>query len=477
MRHLLIRNAEVEGRIVDIAIRAGRIVDVRPALAGEELIDAACGAVIPGLHDHHIHLLATAAARQSVRLEGCADAIAVARCLRDADAALPPNAWLRATGYHERIAGPLDRLALDQWLPRRPVRVQDQTGALWMLNSAAVMAIPQDAWPEDAERDGAGILTGRVFRGDAWLGEHIERVALDLAALGCQLAGYGLTGVTDASVTTDAASAGLLGQAVRTGLLPLRLTLMSGGALSPPSDGAYAVGPVKILLDDDRLPTLDALVKMIEGARDQGRAVAAHCVTAAELAIMLAAFDLAGSRNGDRIEHGSIIPRSAICMLRDLGLTVVTQPGFIATRGERYRALVDPAEQADLYRCATLIARGVPVGGSSDAPYGNPDPWSAIRAASDRRTADGHFIGVGERVSAARALRLYLTPSDNPGGAPRRIRAGTQADLCILHVGMNTALADPTADHVAATLLGGRITHHAARHPGRPIVGRAQPTS
>ena len=32
--------------------------------------------------------------------------------------------WLRGTGYHESVAGELDRHALDRWVPARPVRVQ-----------------------------------------------------------------------------------------------------------------------------------------------------------------------------------------------------------------------------------------------------------------------------------------------------------------------------------------------------------------
>jgi hypothetical protein len=158
--------------------------------------------------------------------------------------------------------------------------------------------------------------------------------------------------------------------------------------------------------------------------------VAAHCVTAAELAVMLAAFDVAGARAGDRIEHGGVIAPAAIGELKRLGLTVVTQPAFILERGDRYLAEVDPAEQNDLYRCASLLAAGVPVAGSSDAPYGSLDPWTALRAAVDRRTRSGAPIGPGERVSASAALGLYLGSFEDPGGPPRRITPGEAADLC-----------------------------------------------
>ncbi|MET0361294.1 MAG: amidohydrolase family protein, partial [Sphingobium sp.] len=422
----LIRNVHVDGQLVDIAIDQGVIAAIGPDLCGELLLDANGGTALPGLHDHHIHLLATAAERQSVRLDHCIDAEGVYNALRNA----PPGHWLRATGYHERMAGMLDRQALDAIVPNRPLRVQHQTGGLWMLNSAALAALTTEDWPEGAERDAQGKSTGRFFRCDDWLSAQIGRSPPDLGALGRELAAVGITGCTDASINTDASSAALLANAVRDGRLPLRLTLMSGGPLEPAHDGAYAVGPVKILLDDDRLPPLEDVIARIALARSWGRTVAAHCVTGGELAVMLAAFQEAGARPGDRIEHGGIIAADAVAVLRELGLTVVTQSGFIATRGDRYRILVDPAEQDDLYRCATLLAAAVPVGGSSDAPYGDIDPWQAIRTATDRRTARGHVIGAAERIGAMRALDLYLSPADAPGGPPRRLAPGCPADIC-----------------------------------------------
>ena len=63
---LLIRAAEVEGVRVDVRVAGGRVVALGAGLAGrpgEVVIEAAGGALLPGLHDHHLHLLAWAAAR------------------------------------------------------------------------------------------------------------------------------------------------------------------------------------------------------------------------------------------------------------------------------------------------------------------------------------------------------------------------------------------------------------------------------
>ena len=270
----------------------------------------------------------------------------------------------------------------------------------------------------------------------------------------------GVTGLTDASVTTDATVAAGLAEAHRAGDVPQRLVLMSGGPLATTDDGAYAVGPVKVLLDDADLIDLDDFIASIATARRDGRAVAVHCVTAAELALTLAAFATAGARPGDRIEHGSVIPADAIPTLRDLGLTVVSQPVFVRA-GDRYLRETDPADRGDLYRLASLRAGGVALAASSDAPYAAPDPWAGIAAARDRRTATGRDLGLGEALPARAALELYLGTARDPGGKARRLSAGAPADLVLLDRPLAQALAEPSADAVRMTLIGGRVVHGA----------------
>ena len=461
---LLIRGAEVDGRVTDVRIAGGRIAAIgeaaaaTPAGAGE--IDARGGALIPSLADHHIHLFALAARKSSVGLEDVATAAAFRARIEAAAAARAPGAWIRAVGYHERMAGELDREALDRLAPRHPLRIQHQTGALWVLNSAALAAVGAAAGPQCVERGADGAPTGRIWRGDAWLKERLGAESPPLAPIGRELAACGITSLTDASVTTDAAAAAELAQARRRGELPQRLMLMSGGALAAPDDGAYAVGPVKVLLDDHDLPPLEDFVAKIAAARRWGRAVAVHCVTAAELALTFAAFEAGGARPGDRIEHGGVIPAEAIGQIRAMGLAVVTQPAFVRERGDRYLAEVEPHEQADLYRCASLRAAGVPMAASSDAPYASPDPWLGVTAAVTRTTAGGQVLGAAERITPAEALAMYLGAAASPA-TPRRVTAGADADLCLLTAPLRDALAAPSADFVAATLIGGRIVHPA----------------
>jgi predicted amidohydrolase YtcJ len=455
---LTIRDVEVEGRAgLDVRLERGRIAAIGARLPrGGSDIDGHGGALIPGLADHHIHLFALAAQRYSVTLDNVRDAGAFRVRITDALAARTAGAWVRVTGYHERMAGDLTRQTLDEIAPRHRLRVQHQTGSLWVLNSLALAAVSGADDPPSVERGPDGAPTGRIWRGDAWLRTRIGAEPPLLAPIGRQLAAYGITQLTDASVTTDAAAAHRLAEAHRAGELPQRLTLMSGGELAAPRDGVFAVGPVKVLLDDHALPDFNDFLARIAQARRWRRAVAVHCVTAGELALTLAAFGGAGAQAGDRIEHGGVIPAEAIAQIRALGLTVVTQPAFVRERGDRYLAEVDPAEQPDLWRCATLRAAGVPVAGSSDAPYASPDPWAAIATAIDRRTSSGQLLGAAERMSAAESLVLYLGV---PSGPAKRVKTGLAADLCLLNVPMRDALASPSAKRVRATFIGGRMVH------------------
>ena len=458
---LLVRNVEVAGRPgLDVRIEAGRIVGIGsrlPRIANE--LDGQGGALIPGLCDHHIHLFALAARADSVALEGAGTAEEVMSRISAALATRPAGTWVRAIGYHETMAGDLGRNELDRLAPRHRLRIQHQTGSLWMLNSLALQSLGDGNCPEGLERDAKGRPTGRLWREDVWLRSRINAPPPPLSAIGRMLASFGVTAVTDASVTTDVGSAEKLAQAHRSGDLPQRLKLMSGGYLSEPDDGAFTVGPVKVLLDDHALPDFDDFLGRIARARGWGRSVAVHCVTSAELAFALAAFEAQGAQHGDRIEHGGMISSDAINSLQHLGLTVVTQSAFVRERGDRYVSGVDAADHGDLYRCASLLTAGVPVVGSSDAPYATPDPWIAIRTAVDRLTSTGAVLGPDERVSPDVALGMYLDDPAAPGSRRRRVEVGAPADLCLLRTPLREAIDSPDAELVRATLVEGEVVY------------------
>lgn len=468
MTGLVLHDVVVGGRLVDVRTDGGAITEIDrriPARPGDTEVDGGRGALIPGLHDHHIHLVALAAAAHTpfVGPPVVTDADQLAAALRRADATLPPGEWLRAIGYHESVAGPLDRWRLDALVAGRPVRVQHRAGGAWVLNSRGLDLVGTDPAtdPPGIERDESGRPTGRLLGLDRWLRSRLPPPPPpDLGAVGARLARYGVTGVTDATPVGAIDELRPIASAVTSGALPQRVVVTGGprlaGAQVPPP---LARGPVKLIVDEYALPELDTLAGWIETAHGVGRTVAVHCVTRSGLALALDAWEQAGSVPGDRIEHGSVVPPDLRRVVAARGLTVVTQPGFVLERGDRYLASVDAEDLPHLYPCRGLIEAGIPVGGGTDAPLGHPDPWRAVATAIERQTASGAPLGVREAVSPERALALFLTPLASPGGEPRRVEVGAPADLCLLDGPLSQVLEAPSSSSVMLTIIGGTVRH------------------
>jgi predicted amidohydrolase YtcJ len=425
---MLIRRANLlDGRVADI--RVGDVIsEVAPTLTrqpDEAVLDADLRAVLPGLHDHHVHLRSAAAALGSVAVGP--PAVHTETEFARALAAAKPGAdgWIRAVGYHESVAGELDRARLDAAQRSAPLRVQHRSGAMWILNSVALARIGRSDHAD-----------GRIASGDPRLAEAVPRREPDFAALGGQLAAYGVTGVTDATPDLDHDDIVFL-----TGTFPQRVRCLSPG---------------KKILRDDQLD-LDGLTRWITDRHGDGIPVAIHCVTAAQLVVTIAALRAAGGHPLDRIEHAAMVPAGCVRELAELGVTVVTQPNFITERGDQYTHDVPADEQPQLWRIASLIHAGIPVAASTDAPFGALDPWAAMRAAVTRATGSGHVLGPQERVEPRQALQMFLGSADRPG-RPRCVAPGQPGDLVVLAVPPADALRALACDMVLASVVAGTVT-------------------
>lgn len=460
MSELIIRDAEVAGAHTDVVLRDGIVAAIGSEAVerGIPVLDAEGGALLPGLNDHHLHLHALAADADSVR---CGPPqVHTAGELAAALAAAPGEGWIRGVGYVETVAGMLDSAALDALCRERPVRIQHRSGAMWILNSAAAARTGLEAATEPGvERADNGRATGRIWRADTWLRSRLPDTGPpDLTAVGARLARYGITGITDATPDLNTESLTSLTEAAQSGAVPQRLNLL-GVPLGDPWGSTVTTGPYKIVIADSDLPDITSLADTILHAHRLRRPVAVHCVSREALLILLAALDSTGTIAGDRIEHGALVPAETIGRLRHLGLTVVTQPGFIADRGDDYLRRVDSRDRADLYRCRSLRDAGVGLALSSDAPYGTADPWQVIAAAIARRAPGGALVGGDETLPPSEALERYLAPLHDPGGPARTVATGAVADLVLLDRPIADVLAEPDSAAVQRTLIGGRIVY------------------
>ncbi|MCW2522939.1 MAG: amidohydrolase, partial [Frankiales bacterium] len=365
--------------------------------------------------------------------------------LVDGALARPDQAWLRVIGAGAEFL----RTDLDEVFGDRPVRVQHRSGAVWTLNSAAVAELAFGLSAEERR-------TGQLWRADSRLRQLMENsstaqgksaaeqaVASQLRRVGARLAAWGVTHVTDASPDTDEASLARLRR-----LLPQHVC-----SLAEAGDG-----PRKVIVADHQLPDLDELTAQLAAEHGRQRPVAIHAVSAVGLGLSIAALEQAGVLSGDRIEHAAVCDDSAARRLAELGLIVVTQPGVFARHGARFEADSPPSERAALWRYGGLLRAGVPVVISSDAPYGDLNPWSNIAAAAQRAG--------GEAVSAETALASMLSEPTDPAGPARALRVGAAADLCLLRaprgpdlrrtLGRRT-LGESGPTPVLATFLQGRL--------------------
>ena len=447
----------------------------------DEIIDAEGGALLPGLHDHHIHLLSLAESLRSVDVSQVADAGQLRSRIRTAadDAAerRTDEGWIRAIGYHESAAGDLMKHGLDEIVRNRPLRIQHTSGAMWMFNTLGMELLGISEATLGAELDEAGMATGRLFREDELLRSGLglpepyvaaseaaasagdSQIAKGLSEVGIMLSSFGVTGVTDATPGYGDAEVGFFRNMAEAGVISQRLTLMPSvermtADASPPKNSAtqstptisaeaastempmpyVSFGPHKIILSDHALPAFSEVADEVRSAHEAGRPVAVHSVTRASLALLVAVLNDVGSLEGDRVEHASVAPPELVAELQRRKVRVVVQPHFIAERGDRYLKEVESEDLTWLYRCQGFLEAGLRVAGGTDAPFGKPNPWLAMWAAVKRETQHGgQVISPQEKISAVQARDLFLSPPDDPGGKPRRIREGMAGDICLLH--------------------------------------------
>lgn len=461
---LLITNAELlssSGSPTNIAISSGHITAIGTGAATEteRVIDAKGALLIPGLHDHHVHLISYAASLQSVRC-GPTEVFSEQALIETLNNQ-PGKHWLRGIGYHESVLPNLDRDWLDNNGPDRPIRVQHRSGRLWVLNSQALEII-EDAAAGLARHEQQRLVSGdgRLYDVDELLGMLMKPVPPLVDVASQKLAAFGITGINDMTPSNDADTWNWFTELQTSGQLlqKVRLSGRPGLTTNTNTDDRLTVGETKVHLHDSSLPDFHELVEIINTSHQCNRPVAVHCVTEIELVFTLSAFSTVGTGQGDRIEHASVVPPALVEQLRELELGVVTQPNFIYERGDAYLKDIDSKEHSSLYRCGSLIDAGIPVAFGTDLPFGNPDPWAAIKAAISRETASGEHLGIVERINLDAALPKFLGDLSQPF-EPRSIALGQPADCCLLDLPLKDMASDLSSKHVRMTIRDGETIY------------------
>jgi predicted amidohydrolase YtcJ len=503
--------AGVAGEVRDLAGRGTRVID-EPGLA-----------VVPGLHDFHLHLVGMARARREVRLDGLlGDALVSA--VTAASRALSPGEWLRGRGWSEDALKPPVRDALEMALSGRPALLYSHDAhSAWVSAGARAAAGLSDdsADPQGGrlERDAGGGLTGVLRERATDLAEvaagRLRGPALDVALdeTVAELAAWGVTGASDAGDTSaenGSGASGALGDraslllaagdrldgrlrlavgfpadaieaAAGLGLatgqaLPGRSTLRAGWAKAY-ADGALGSRTAALFEPYTCGPPERGILRLTDGELD-GRVAAArvariglaiHAIGDRAVAAVLDALERGPSREAgvppDRIEHLQLMRAGDAARLAAADVTASVQPVHCAAD----RNLVEAcwADRAALaYPWRTLADAGARLAFGSDAPIETPNPWLGVYAAQHRRmprdgTADWQSA---QALAVAAALEGYTRgPATAAGrGDEGHLDVGAHADLSVMNMDLATILAggEELAEvRSQLTLVGGAEVH------------------
>jgi predicted amidohydrolase YtcJ len=438
-----------------VRVEGSRIAAVGNLQAeADECIDLKGAFVLPGLWDTHIHLTLWAENFGHLDLTGCADKAELLARVKQRAASLPPGEWLRGHGWSE------DEW-LDQALPSadeletggRPVALtrSDMHSALVnhaALRLAGVTADTQDPEGGSFERDATGRFTGRILDMAMYrVGEVMPEVSDEQEEAGlreaCRLLHkWGITGVCDQRLKD--AGEGLDCLALYQELqLPLRihcnLTLEEEDLPAFASgDESVRAGHLKFFADGSlgsrtarmREPYLhgnqlglwltepDELVEGFRKTHERGYPISCHAIGDAAVGAVL----------DDLLDDRHIAERWL---------------------GERARGY---------YRLRSLAEKGVRLAFGSDAPIADANPWRGIRAAVERRGADGESSWLpDECLDREAALRAYTVDAARSLGwtDTGQLVPGALADLVVLD-------RDPRTENdprVLRTVLGGETVY------------------
>lgn len=502
-----------DGRIVSV----GRRSDVLQATAtGARVMDAGPSAVVPGLHDFHLHLVGMARARREVALDDVADFEAVLDAVGAAAAKLPADAWVRGRGWHEEALAGGDLGLLDQAVGGRPALIYSHDGhSAWASTAAMARAGLGNSTADPAggriERDAGSTPTGLLRERATDLVDlvagRLGGVALDRALdeVVAALAALGITGAVDAGDSSpdggvgdyaalgDRASVLLAARQRLDGRLRLTVNLPAAAVAAAteaslrtgePVDGAATVraGWAKAFVDGAlgsrtaalfapyscgppgqtgiaRL-TADELDAIFAAGRAARIGLAVHAIGDRGAAMVLDAVDRAAERATgvppDRIEHLQLLRPQDRPRLAARDVTASLQPIHCAAD----RPLVERcwAERGeDAYPWRSLLAAGARLAFGSDAPIESPNPWLGVFAALHRRYPDDGTPDwrPGEALKVGAAIGAYTLGPALAGGHPDEghLRTGAWADLAILNADLATLLrGDEALGGVASDL-------------------------
>lgn len=469
---------------VDLFIADGVIVDIAPAgvlPAHGDVFDADGAWVIPGLWDHHVHVVQWALVAERQPLAIARSAQHAARIMGEAP--VLADGRRVGTGFRDALWPDSPTLEmLDAATGDVPTYlINADVHSVW-LNSAALRR-------EGHPIDGIGILREEPAFEISRRLNAVDPVAGDrlVAAMAQDAASRGVVGLVDLDMAWNEEAwarrtlAGFDTLRVEFGIYPEFLEravaegLRTGDVARGAASDLARVGSLKVITDGS-LGTRTAacshpypgdphnhgmltvtpadLVALMTRATGAGLSCAIHAIGDVANTHALDAFASTGAWG--TIEHAQLVAHADIPRFARLGVGASVQPEH-AIDDRDMTDSIWAAQTAVPYALRSLADTGARITFGSDAPVSPLDPWAAM-AAAVFRTRDGREPWRPEQgVDAATALAAS-THGGSTSGA--RVEPGAVADLAL--VSHDPSAVDESgmrAMGVLATLLGGRLTH------------------
>ncbi len=500
-------------------LAAGSDADIR-ALAGPgaRVVELRGRSLLPGFIDSHCHLPSIGMAVTSIdcKAPGMQSIRALQEAVRAWAASQPPGTWIRGRGYDQsRLAEKRhpNRLDWDVVAPDHPVIFTRTCGHICSVNGRALaLAGITDATPDPPggryDREGGRQLgvayeTAHTPLQVAATPSVVEFREALLRADEAYIAAGG-TSVHDAGGFVGPAFVpgqemavggplrlriyafatvnsrqhplmGLLGTGVHTGLGDARLKLgafkvMTDGSSSGPT--AATREPYTSNCQDHGILYWDQedLDDLIGRAHRQGFQCTVHAVGDRAIEQTLSAMGRAqreapriGLRH--RIEHCGICPPDLRARVRAQHILPIMQPAFFWEFGDGYIANYGQHRADTMFPAKSLIAAGVRVAGSSDAPVTHYAPLFGIEQALTRATSGGQVCGPDERVDLTTAIRMHTINgafASFEEGVKGSLEPGKLADLVVLGDDIaRVPVKELRHLPVAMTVVGGEVVHEA----------------
>jgi predicted amidohydrolase YtcJ len=136
-----------------------------------------------------------------------------------------------------------------------------------------------------------------------------------------------------------------------------------------------------------------------------------------------------------RIEHCAMAMPDLRARIRQAGVIPVAQAVFLWEYGDGYLHDYGPERGAAMFPVRSLLAEGIPVALSSDAPVTTAEPMRGLSVTLTRKSQTGQVVGPDERIGIMAALRCYTLHgayAEFAEDVKGSIEVGKLADLTLL---------------------------------------------